>query len=148
MRGGEGFAEVLEEKLRTIQPQGPVVAPAPPAFGPIPFYPFLVVEPPLRGRAVAPPPRQEPPAPPRRRSLTARQQRALDEIVGLGANLRADFTARELRSAFLVLARRYHPDRHPASSDAEKARLSSVFAALNENNQRLMAVVKPAATTH
>jgi hypothetical protein len=77
------------------------------------------------------------------RPLAARQERALGELVGLGANLRADFTAAELRSAFRALARRYHPDGHPGSSPAMKVRLSRLFAALTENYRCLMALIEP-----
>jgi hypothetical protein len=62
------------------------------------------------------------------RRLTLRQQRALDELNALGANLRADFTPGELRTVFRTLARRYHPDSHPAATRAEASRLSRVFA--------------------
>jgi hypothetical protein len=82
------------------------------------------------------------------RELTARQQRALDELVALGAELDADFTARELRSAYRTLARQFHPDRHPFSSHIEKARLARVFAALNENHRCLLAeLIEPGTPT-
>ena len=55
------------------------------------------------------------PAQPCRR-LTAAQWRSLDLFNQLGAGVRADFSAGELRSAFRALARRYHPDRHPCAA--------------------------------
>jgi hypothetical protein len=64
------------------------------------------------------------------RHLTPPQRLAVDALRALGADpLCDDFTDAELKSAFRVLARRFHPDRHPASSDAERARLSRSFAA-------------------
>ena len=83
-----------------------------------------------------------PPPPPPPRVLSAREQDALRELVALGADLRADFTVRELRSAFRLLALRYHPDRHPHSSDAERARLARMFARLNVLHRQLAAAVE------
>jgi DnaJ-domain-containing protein 1 len=88
------------------------------------------------------------PAPRPPRQLTVRQQRALDALVALGAELDANFTARELRSAYRALARQYHPDRHPFSSHIEKARLARVFAALNQNHRCLLAeLIEPGIPT-
>ena len=79
--------------------------------------------------------------------LTERQQRAFHVLVVLGADLRSDFTADGLRSAYRSLARRYHPDRHPDSSQADKARLARVFADLNEYHSWLLsALIEPADT--
>lgn len=78
-----------------------------------------------------------------RRALTAEQQRALAELVALGATLDPDFTVRELRSAFRFLVRRCHPDRHPGSSPAEQARLSQLFAVVTEHYRCLGAVFEP-----
>ena len=152
------FAEVLEQELASFQSFRPIAEP-PPVFPPRPPHPFLFAAPqrqfgatayrmgPGRGptsldtRPVTP---QPPPRPRPRRALTARQERALVELVALGADLRADFSLRELRSAYRTLARRYHPDRHPASGEAEKARLAKVFGELNDNHRRLLAVVASA----
>ncbi|MEP7310829.1 MAG: DnaJ domain-containing protein [Acidobacteriota bacterium] len=72
----------------------------------------------------------------------------MDSLVALGAHLDASFTARQLRSAFRTLARRYHPDRHPSTSDAERARLARVFAELNDNHRRLLNVVVEPVGVH
>jgi hypothetical protein len=76
--------------------------------------------------------------------LAPPQERPLDEVVGLEASLRTDFTAAELRSAFRVLARRYHPDSHPGSSEAMKVKLSRRFADLTEHYRTLLAALEPA----
>ena len=73
--------------------------------------------------------------------LTAHQQEALDHLLSLGARLRADFTARDLRSAFRDLARRYHPDRHHGGSLAEIAHVTRVFATMSAHYQCLLAAV-------
>jgi hypothetical protein len=86
--------------------------------------------------------------PPRpRRVLSARQQQALEQMVHLGAHLGRDFTSRELRTAFRTLARRYHPDRHPGTSEFEKAKLSRQFATLHDAYRVLLMLdpLKPAA---
>jgi hypothetical protein len=85
-------------------------------------------------------------APSRSRALTPSQERALDKLIECGASLRGDFTGRELRSAFRMLARQFHPDRHPAISQSEQARLSLLFADLRANYERLLLVVTPART--
>jgi hypothetical protein len=71
--------------------------------------------------AVAPEPRVA-------RSLKPAEKLALQTLVRLGAALDGRFTARELRSAFRALAQRYHPDRHPHVTEAERSRLSATFA--------------------
>jgi len=140
--GHVAFDDVLHEKLgrapfdaRTseAEPLHATLRPAPP-------HPFLFCAADLRfgaGAYGSMPPRR--PAPPRR--LNARQQRALDRLVALGAELRADFSPHLLRSAFRSLARRYHPDRHPESDPAEKARLSGLFSELNDSYRRLLTLV-------
>jgi hypothetical protein len=70
----------------------------------------------------------------------ARERRALRELIALGADLQPDFTVHELRRAFRILARRYHPDCHPDNGEAATAELSRSFAALAENYRCLMAV--------
>jgi hypothetical protein len=75
------------------------------------------------------------------RLLTDRQQQALAHMVGLGAALDADFTIRDLKTAFRTLARLYHPDRHPGSSEFEQARLGRQFAMLHDAYRHLLKVV-------
>jgi DnaJ-like protein len=131
MRGGTTFADVLEHTLGAFQPDTPLsgTSPsfrqAPPPFllfGPRRFHfqstPYAA----LRDQPRA--------ARPERlwRALTPAQQHALDGLIRLGASLQPDFTTRELRTVFRRLARRYHPDGHPGSSDAEKARLARTFS--------------------
>jgi hypothetical protein len=92
-----------------------------------------------RFRPPQPPPPEpaQPPAPTApqarpRRSLSPRQQDALRAFWGLGARLAVDFTEPELRSAYRLLARRYHPDSHPGTSGTETARLARIFANLTD----------------
>jgi hypothetical protein len=56
---------------------------------------------------------------------------------------RSDFTPRELRTAFRRPARQYHPDGHPGSSDAEKARLARTFSDVDDYYE-LLRDVQPA----
>ena len=81
------------------------------------------------------------------RAVTAEQQQALDRLVALGAKLDATFTPRELRSAFRSLARRFHPDRYPHSTDDERANLSRQFAAIKDDYQRLCTRDAPVSGT-
>jgi hypothetical protein len=81
------------------------------------------------------------PAPERLRTariLSAREQRALRGLVALGADLDAQFTADQLRRAFRILARRYHPDRHPDTDAAATARLARTFAEVVECHRCLL----------
>jgi hypothetical protein len=65
----------------------------------------------------------------RRRALGAPGRRALDQLRRCGAiDLGEDFTTDELRRAYRVLAKRYHPDRHPGATELERARLAEAFA--------------------
>jgi hypothetical protein len=99
-----------------------------------------------RARAAAAEPVAPPPSRPSR-VLTDRQQQALAHMIGLGATLDADFTVRDLKGAFRTLARLYHPDRHPGSSEFEQARLGRQFAMLHDAYRQLLKVVSlpPAA---
>jgi hypothetical protein len=78
--------------------------------------------------------------------LAPAQQHTYGGSVGLEANLRPDFTAIELRSAFRALARLCHPDGHPDSSVAMKVELSRRFADLAENYRRLLSTLEPVGT--
>jgi hypothetical protein len=62
------------------------------------------------------------------RALGPAERHALDELVGLGARLREDFTSAELRSAFRALARQFHPDRCIGQTPADQAHAARVFA--------------------
>lgn len=73
-----------------------------------------------------------------RRRLTQVERQAVDEMMSLGACLTADFSDDDLRGAYRQLARRYHPDRHPASSEGEKARLGALFARAHASYQVLL----------
>jgi hypothetical protein len=74
------------------------------------------------------------------RAFTPRQQRAFDAMTALGARLRGDFEAADLRRAFRKLAHEYHPDRHPTSTPVELAHLSRTFADLSEHYRCLSAL--------
>jgi DnaJ-like protein len=139
MGGGKAFVEVLDEVLGEgprsgFQVPGSDVRVPGSGFG-VATYPFFWFEQGLKPsaqrqvshqpifEAAAPPPPRRP-----RRSLSAKHQQALEALVALGARIDADFTDDELRRAFRGLALRYHPDRHPASTNGEKVRLSGLFA--------------------
>jgi len=89
----------------------------------------------------AAPPR---PAAPRRR-LTAMQWRSLDTFNRLGASLPVDFSAGDLRSAFRLLARRYHPDRHPGATAPDRQRLAQQFTSLRTSYEALLTALESAA---
>ena len=72
--------------------------------------------------------------------LTPEQEEAVAQMSALGAPLRGDFTAPEVRRAFCRLARIYHPDRHPDTSPEELAHLNEIFADLAEHYRLLMRV--------
>jgi len=74
----------------------------------------------------------------RRRRLTTTQSRALDAFNRLGAGVRVDFSLGELRSAFRMLARRYHPDRHPDASVVDRHRLAWQFTTIRNSYQTLL----------
>jgi hypothetical protein len=157
MGRAQTFAEVLEHEMELGAYRPARRASAPSQTRPIAPHPFLFVEPrfffnatayaALAGAPGAPwhadssVPATQLPRP--ARPLAADQTRAFAELAGLGADLRPDFTAGELRSAFRALARRYHPDSHPGSSEVAKARLAGLFADLTKNYRRLLAMIEP-----
>jgi hypothetical protein len=98
-----------------------------------------------RGHASAAPARlAEAPAQARpRRTLSMKQQDALDTLLGLGARLDQDFTDGELRRAFRNLALRYHPDRHVDAGEAERARLAALFARARAAYELLLMAAAP-----
>ena len=157
MAGGAAFADILDQKVSGLAESGRIPdAPLPPRF--IPPHPLLFTTPhrPFRSstyRVVTCETRSadQRPVPPRpasvrpSRTLTRRQRQALDAFIERGAPLTPDFTPSELRSAFRMLALAYHPDRHPATSEAEKSRLTRVLAGLNEHHQALLGALQSAA---
>ena len=62
-----------------------------------------------------------------RRTLSMKQQDALDTLLALGARIDRDFTDAELRNVFRALAMRYHPDRHVNVDEQERTRLAVLF---------------------
>jgi len=141
------FAQLLDETLaaepvRSSSSSGRPFRPAP-VIG---FFDFT-----------ARPPQQQPTARAARAPWTAapalrpirhfspRERVAFDELVGLGATLREDFTADELRRAFRELARRFHPDRHQGMAQADLGRLSELFRRAHKAYRTLQAPAVKAA---
>ena len=144
MRGGTQFADLLDEKIGAAPIEPPRAAGrATPRYAPDPALLFFDAR--FRPAPAATP--FAPPVPPvptvsqarPRRSLTPRQQDALRAFWGLGARLGVDFTEPELRSAYRSLARRYHPDTHPGSSQTEASRLARIFTNLTDCYRLLLA---------
>jgi DnaJ-class molecular chaperone len=73
----------------------------------------------------------------RRRELTAAEVESLRMLNALGARLSPDFSESELRSAYRRLARRYHPDRHPAGDAAADIRWSRLFGEITTHHKHL-----------
>jgi hypothetical protein len=73
-----------------------------------------------------------------RRRLTPAQWRAVEAFNQLGAGIRVDFSVGELRSAFRMLARRYHPDRHPDASVVDRHRLAWQFTTIRNSYETLL----------
>jgi len=170
MRQGETFGDLLERELARVREPEPRAAAAWQTRNPAAQNPFLFVTSALleswskplatTGQldysaptcaAASEGPRRIPispvhaaaPAPGHGRPvriLMARERRALRELIALGADLQPDFTVHELRRAFRILARRYHPDCHPDKDEAATTELSRSFAALAENYRCLKAV--------
>jgi hypothetical protein len=99
---------------------------------------FAHVRPPWTG--VAPTPRPRPDRIQHR--LSGHGRHALNEIVALGAALDESCSEDELRRAFKLLARRYHPDCRPLAGEAEKARLSRLFVSLHRAYKVLLRATK------
>lgn len=140
MGGGKAFVEVLDEVLAGFNPAEPVRRPgaglgyATPSIlffdAGLRHYPESAAVVPPMSTWVSNSERRSTPSRPQR-ALSPQEQEALAAFVQLGADIGDDFTHAELRSVFRSLALRYHPDRHPGSSDGEKARLSVSFAQLH-----------------
>jgi hypothetical protein len=128
MRPRVSFSDLLDERLAGLPvedtPPAARRAYLPPTLG---FFPFEVR------------------TPRRIRMLSPRQERAFGQFVRLGAPIGRNFTDAELRSAFRMLARDYHPDRHPHSSDPEKSRLSVLFQELMDAYEHLQTAAMAAA---
>jgi hypothetical protein len=165
MHRGAAFGDILAEKLRDVYVDWPSPRAGRPGFGPASSSSILDGEARVHFRATpygriagatecrtvrspcapqhAPSPLVAPgaaaPRPPRR-ILSPRHQRALDALIGFGADLHPDFTEAELRSAFRSLARCYHPDRHPGTDAAESGRLARIFSGLAGHYRELLAV--------
>jgi hypothetical protein len=92
----------------------------------------------------APPSARPAVTPPHRTSatrlLTAAQRDALNAMNELGAGLTPEFTTADLRRAFRSLARRCHPDARFDAGPAERARLTRVFAAMQDAYRCLLNV--------
>lgn len=117
------FAAILDGKLDAGGPTSW-------SWRPSPVFPFFQVSPapgPVGGRAyvgasspeartATPPEPQRPAAVVSPRRLTPVQTAALATLQDLGARLDPSFEVDDLKRAFRMLARRYHPD-HAATSD-------------------------------
>ena len=79
------------------------------------------------------------------RRLSPRQRRALDRLVELGAEISADFTPEQLRSAYRRLARRYHPDHHPETTEAQRQQLARLFTQARDSYSELQGAFAVAA---
>jgi hypothetical protein len=132
---GKAFVEMLDELLDGYESDAPAPRPHPQMR--VATYSHVWFPQGLAPAAPAWTPAREPrnletPQPRRRRTLSMKQQHALDALLALGARIGSDFTDAELRSVFRELALRYHPDRHTSRSDAERDRLARLFARAHE----------------
>jgi hypothetical protein len=136
MRPERAFVDVLDEALDGYAPEPASRARgAGLGFATASIFLFQAGLPSTRAESFA----TVPPPPPRRprRTLSPGQQHALDAFAQFGARLGVDFTDTELRRAFRALAFEYHPDRHPGSSDCQKAYLSVRFSQLHDAYESL-----------
>lgn len=156
MRAAAGFSQVLDEKLGAIPPsperpwQTGCATPASAFWG---FRPDGVLSgatvlgtrwAAAYGHSEAAPPAPRPPR--AARSPAPPQDAALDRLRALGAtDLGSDFTPDELRRAYRVLARTYHPDRFQGLTPEAQARLAASFAEVTEAYRLLQAAHDMAA---
>lgn len=64
------------------------------------------------------------------------------EVLGVAR----DATVQEVDERWRQLARQLHPDQHPAADDAERARLTTAMAELNEARRAVLAVLQRQAS--
>ena len=118
MRDGVSFAEILDTHLGCtgVPPNTPRAGSNRPLTPPL-----FTFDLPLAAARRVP---VEPPLPVQ---LTSLERQTLDDAR----------TPDALRRAYRKLARRYHPDRHPASSLTERERLARLFAEATEHYRLL-----------
>lgn len=156
------FSRILDEKLGAgpgARPSRPAAAPVPPwSPGPRPVFLFGDLpgasqrerrhaygtgrphfrQDPAAGQSGSPATLRADVARGAARRLSAAQQNALDCLRARGAAwLSSDFTAPELKRAFRMLAREFHPDRHPGASEAERTALARTFASICDGYREL-----------
>ncbi|MFM6131234.1 MAG: J domain-containing protein [Sphaerospermopsis kisseleviana] len=64
------------------------------------------------------------------------------EVLGVAR----DATVEQVEERWRLLARRLHPDRYPGADEAERARLTTAMAELNEARRAVLAVLQRAAS--
>lgn len=152
MAGEVQFSEVLEAKLADASEQHPPRCDAGPTWTtaafvhPLPMFGAHGAR--LAGAASARAAclaysgtdRQAWPYRPPRRRLSQTQQLALDCLRGFGAAFLADdFTYADVKRAFRLLVKRFHPDSHPGAGEAERAYLARAFIRITLAYQQLTA---------
>jgi len=124
-------------------PAPPVASPAPPVASPAP--PAASAPPKAQSSIPPPPPLKLPDPPPglsaehtaRWREITDRAQRIDRSDYFAMLEIARDATAQEVQSAFLALAKRWHPDRLPPEFAPVRDACSRVFARMNEAHATL-----------
>ena len=123
MQDAATFAEILDTQLgcTLVPPAAPRASSNRPLTSPLFAFDFA------RDRLPLSPARRVPVEPSLPAQLTSRERQTLDDAR----------TPDALRRAYRKLAHRYHPDRHPASSPAERARLANLFAEATDHYRLL-----------